>query len=252
MPDGTAAGDCGRKPNRVACPRRLPAGVPGPEPCGAHRRACIHRGATVPHRKSGRRENRFRRVMPPPTSSRRKQSCPGGVVVRVVVAPAALVRLGHAGDTCIWLFRDNQVKLLTRDHVLPNPAQTPTSAPSASCRRSRRIFSRATCEGDVFALTSNGVHGALRQHRAHERPAGATKSAVDGRDTHRTRTQAAAKTDNRARLRGARRTSAAQAFGNGGINAGDAGPPDDRRYVWTAGASTSWCRKQSLPALPRG
>ena len=64
--------------------------------------------------------------MPPPTSS-----CCRETVMPLAASLSALLLhqrrwlLGHAGDTRVWLFRDNQLKLLTRDHVLPNLRQTP-------------------------------------------------------------------------------------------------------------------------------
>ena len=71
--------------------------------------------------------------------------------------------LGHVGDTRAWLFRDNQLKLLTRDHVLPDLRQTPqfSHAVGLAPRIEADFFEGDLQEGDVFALTSNGVHGAL-------------------------------------------------------------------------------------------
>lgn len=71
--------------------------------------------------------------------------------------------LGHVGDTRVWLFRDHQLQLLTRDHVLPDLRKTPqfSHAVGLAPQIEADFFEGDLREGDVFLLTSNGVHAAL-------------------------------------------------------------------------------------------
>ncbi len=71
--------------------------------------------------------------------------------------------LGHVGDTRVWLFRDHQLQLLTRDHVLPDLRKTPQFSQAVGLApQIEADFSEGDLqEGDVFVLTSNGVHSAL-------------------------------------------------------------------------------------------
>lgn len=71
--------------------------------------------------------------------------------------------LGHVGDTRVWLFRDHQLQLLTRDHVLPALRKTPqfSHAVGLAPQIGADFFEGDLREGDVFVLTSNGVHGVL-------------------------------------------------------------------------------------------
>lgn len=68
--------------------------------------------------------------------------------------------IGHAGDTRIWLYRDQQIKLLTRDHRLPSLQPTPqfSKAVGLDSGIEADISTGDLQEGDVFALTSSGVH----------------------------------------------------------------------------------------------
>ncbi len=71
--------------------------------------------------------------------------------------------LGHAGDTRVWLRRDHQLKLLTRDHVVPRVGRRPL--PMRACGFKETIETDITSgdlvEGDVFVLTTSGVHDVL-------------------------------------------------------------------------------------------
>lgn len=71
--------------------------------------------------------------------------------------------LGHVGDTRVWLFRDHQLQLLTRDHVLPDLRTTPQFSHAVGLvpQIEADFVEGDLHEGDVFILTSNGVHGAL-------------------------------------------------------------------------------------------
>ena len=69
-------------------------------------------------------------------------------------------RLVHAGHTRAWLFRDNQLRQLTHDHLLPRPLDTAQVA--RACGLDETIdFEHSEGElreGDVFLITTAGVH----------------------------------------------------------------------------------------------
>lgn len=69
-------------------------------------------------------------------------------------------RLAHAGHTRAWLFRDNQLRQLTHDHLLPRPLGAPQVA--RACGLDATVeFEHADGElreGDIFLLTTSGVH----------------------------------------------------------------------------------------------
>jgi protein phosphatase len=71
--------------------------------------------------------------------------------------------VAHAGDTRVWLLRDHQLKLLTRDHVTPRVGRRPL--PNRACGLTPTLdadrASGELAEGDIFVLTTGGVHGAL-------------------------------------------------------------------------------------------
>lgn len=72
--------------------------------------------------------------------------------------------LGHAGDTRVWLWRDPEWRLLTRDHVTPRPGLRPPEVHNA-CGLGRDLevdfASGELAPGDLFVLTSRGVHTSL-------------------------------------------------------------------------------------------
>lgn len=71
--------------------------------------------------------------------------------------------LGHAGDTRVWLFRGNQLKLLTRDSVTPSLQPTPQFSKAVGLAPVLEPDQLAgeTAEGDIFLMTSSGAHAAL-------------------------------------------------------------------------------------------
>ncbi len=71
--------------------------------------------------------------------------------------------IGHAGDTRVWLFRDQQIKLMTRDHRLPSFQPTPqfSKAVGLGTGLEADISTGELHEGDIFVLTSSGVHEAI-------------------------------------------------------------------------------------------
>lgn len=105
--------------------------------------------------------------------------------------------LGHAGDTRVWLFRDNQLQLLTRDHVLPDLRKTPkfSHAVGLAPRIEADFFEGDLQEGDIFVMTSNGVHDALDSTVIMSCLMGDKKVQLIA-ETLTERAQTAAKTDN--------------------------------------------------------
>ncbi len=71
--------------------------------------------------------------------------------------------IGHAGDTRVWLYRDQQIKLLTRDHRLPVLQPTPqfSKAVGLGTELEADVTTGDLQEGDIFVLTSSGVHEAI-------------------------------------------------------------------------------------------
>lgn len=71
--------------------------------------------------------------------------------------------LGHVGDIRAWLFRSHQLKLLTRDHVLPSLQPTPQFSRAVGLTPALEVdfLDGDLQEGDIFVLTSSGVHETL-------------------------------------------------------------------------------------------
>lgn len=71
--------------------------------------------------------------------------------------------LGHAGDTRVWLWRDHEWKLLTRDHVTPRPGRPAVVHNACGLGRDLAVdfASGELAPGDVFVLTSRAVHATL-------------------------------------------------------------------------------------------
>jgi protein phosphatase len=71
--------------------------------------------------------------------------------------------LTHAGGTRAWLLRDHKLKLLTKDHVTLRVGRSPL--PTRGCGLgpgvSADMLNGELAEGDVFVLTTGGVHGTL-------------------------------------------------------------------------------------------
>ncbi len=72
-------------------------------------------------------------------------------------------RLAHVGDTRVWRLRDGELKVLTQDHVAPRVGRR--YAVSRACGLEGALTvdedSGELAVGDVYLLTTNGVHAAL-------------------------------------------------------------------------------------------
>lgn len=69
----------------------------------------------------------------------------------------------HAGHARVWLMRDNELKLLTRDHVTPRMKRAPfvERACGLTSKLEPDFLSGEIAEGDVFVLTNHDTHDAL-------------------------------------------------------------------------------------------
>lgn len=69
----------------------------------------------------------------------------------------------YAGNTRVWLRRENELKLLTRDHVTPRVGRPPQidRACGLNPRLEAEFLSGEVVEGDVFVITNDGAHGRL-------------------------------------------------------------------------------------------
>lgn len=92
----------------------------------------------------------------------------GGERGRAAVFAALVLRgrrwlAAHAGHARIWLYRDHELKLLTRDHLIPRPRRRPEVARALGLAGELEAEYRAgeLAEGDVFLLTTPGAHEAL-------------------------------------------------------------------------------------------
>ena len=83
-----------------------------------------------------------------------------GVALTALVLRHRRWAIGHAGTNRVWLLRDNELKLLTHDHIAPSVGRR--SRISNACGLYRSLSIDLTVgelrEKDVFALTSGGVH----------------------------------------------------------------------------------------------
>jgi serine/threonine protein phosphatase PrpC len=73
--------------------------------------------------------------------------------------------LAHVGDTRAWLLRDGELSLLSQDHAFEHPDQRSRLIRAVGLDDALRIdFEQGDARiGDVFVLTSDGVHGALKR-----------------------------------------------------------------------------------------
>lgn len=92
----------------------------------------------------------------------------GGVAGRATTLSALVLRarrwlVGHVGDTRVWLLRAGRLQLLTRDHHLPHAdiGVLITRACGLDEAINVDIHYGELTEGDVFLLTSDGVHESL-------------------------------------------------------------------------------------------
>lgn len=69
----------------------------------------------------------------------------------------------HAGNTRVWLRHDNELKLLTRDHVTPRAGRAPqvNRACGLDVRLEAEFLSGEIMEGDVFVITNDAAHDNL-------------------------------------------------------------------------------------------
>lgn len=70
---------------------------------------------------------------------------------------------GHAGHTRIWLYRDHQLKQITRDHITPLPAKRMLidRACGLDAEFDPEITSGTLVERDIFVVASPAVHRVL-------------------------------------------------------------------------------------------
>ena len=75
--------------------------------------------------------------------------------------------LAHVGDTRAWLLREGELTLLSQDHAFEHPDQRSRLIRAVGLDDALRIdFEQGDARiGDVFVLTSDGVHGALKASR---------------------------------------------------------------------------------------
>ncbi len=92
----------------------------------------------------------------------------GGERGRATTLSALVLRsrrwlVGHVGDTRVWLARDGRLQQLTRDHHLPHAeiGALITRACGLDDAINADIHHGELTEGDVFLLTSDGVHESL-------------------------------------------------------------------------------------------
>jgi len=92
----------------------------------------------------------------------------GGERGRATTLSALVLRarrwlVGHVGDTRVWLARDGRLQQLTRDHHLPHAdiGALITRACGLDDAINVDIRHGELAEGDVFLLTSDGVHESL-------------------------------------------------------------------------------------------
>jgi len=104
--------------------------------------------------------------------NRRRQGA-GNVGGSAMTTLTALVLRGHAytlahvGDTRAWLLRDDDCVQLTQDHGVDHPDQRSRLTRAVGLDDRVRIdFMQGELQlGDVFVLTTDGVHGALKRGR---------------------------------------------------------------------------------------
>jgi serine/threonine protein phosphatase PrpC len=78
--------------------------------------------------------------------------------------------LAHVGDTRAWLLRDGELVQLSQDHAFEHPDQRSRLTRAVGLDDGVRVdYAQGDARiGDVFVLTSDGVHGALRSARLGE------------------------------------------------------------------------------------
>jgi protein phosphatase len=72
--------------------------------------------------------------------------------------------LAHAGDTRVWLWRDGEWRLLTRDHIIPRARRAPEVSNACGLGEGPpeiELASGELAEGDVFVLATRAVYEPL-------------------------------------------------------------------------------------------
>ena len=84
--------------------------------------------------------------------------------------------IAHVGDTRVWLYRERQLKALTRGHQRPHRdiGTVLTRACGFDDQINTDVSFGELAEGDIFLLTSDGVHEVLNSERIADALAGAT------------------------------------------------------------------------------
>ncbi len=97
-------------------------------------------------------------------TNRRREPALGMTTLTAMVLRGHSYTLAHVGDTRAYLLRGGQVTQLTVDHVMPHPdlRHQLTRAVGVEERLVVDYMQGDMQVGDVFILTSDGVHGLLR------------------------------------------------------------------------------------------
>ena len=100
-------------------------------------------------------------------SDNRRQAAAGGgsamTTLTALVLRGHSYTLAHVGDTRAWLLRDGRCAQLTQDHAFDHPDQRSRLTRAVGLDDQVRVdYEQGELHrGDVFFLTSDGVHGAL-------------------------------------------------------------------------------------------
>ena len=92
----------------------------------------------------------------------------GGERGRAAVIAALALRgrrwtTANAGNIRVWLYRDDRLSQLTRDHVVPRPVKRAQVERACGLQAdlAPELFAGDVSEGDIFLITTPGVHDAL-------------------------------------------------------------------------------------------
>jgi len=104
--------------------------------------------------------------------NRRRQGAGRDGMAAMTTVTALVLRghaytLAHVGDTRAWLLRDGELVQLTQDHAFEHPDQSSRLTRAVGLDDRVRIdFLQGELQlGDLFVLTSDGVHGVLKRRR---------------------------------------------------------------------------------------
>jgi serine/threonine protein phosphatase PrpC len=126
------------------------------------------------------------------TGAAATQAVPGGggsggamTTLTALVLRGHSYTLAHVGDSRAWLYRDGQCTQLTQDHVFDHPDQRSRLTRALGLDDAVRLdYEQGEVRrGDVFVLTSDGVHGSLNRVQiaahAHAAREGSARAATD-------------------------------------------------------------------------